>query len=662
MNFLKKISLKNLWETIRNTSFRFPVSVVIIFIVTTIFFILLHSEPQNHIWWERLIKANISLIMAFVLSIWIYLSTENTNFSKLKQNLWQILTIVFAIIFYYNFSSNANDFKNLLNFFLNFSWIIAFLFFSFYLKNLLKKQTPKENIFYSYFYNLSITIFISYIFSWVLFALWMIAIWATDALFNLNIDEKNTYWNWVILSLALISPFFLLSQIPDKKSFLQDSFKENKFFSFLVKYVAIPFIYIYFAILYAYSIKVLANFWDWPKWIITWMVIWFSIFWYLAYSFSLPFEKDSKAIKFFRKIFPYAVIPQVIMLFYAIYLRIAQYDFTINRYFVIVFGIWLILVSFHFIFSKKKNLIALPVSLFIIIILISIIPKYNVYNFPIERQFERLKTDLQKANILQNWKIIPLKSYNDIDENLSKNIYSEINYLCNYDNCEKVKKLFPEIYSEIEMQDKKQWEKDIQKQIEEILKNKDKKECKYKKYYRYTHNDCFNKKYLEELKSKKYKGPNIWKIKNWITERIKVRQYFDGIENNYFNYSKDYSQSSFPMDIKWYSKIYSINNFDSDRSKSYVKFNSNTNKLEIIENSKKTKEIDISDIVNKLIKKFGKQDKSYIDKNDLIFEIENWKYKVLFERISIKNPDYKSSKDNISKLYWGDTNGYLLVK
>ena len=661
MNFLQKISLKNLWKTIKNTCSRFPISVIIILIISTIFFILLHSKSQNHIWWERLLKANISLIMAYVLSIWIYLAWENFNLSKLKQNLWQFLTIVFAIIFYYNFSSNTDDFKNFLNFFLNFSWIMAFLFFSFYIKNILEKKLPEAKIYYSYFYNLNVNLFISYIFAWILFTLWIIAIGATDALFNLHINSKNTYWNWSIISLALISPFFLLSQIPDKKEFLKYSFKENKFFSFLIKYVAIPFIYIYFAILYAYSIKVLANFWDWPKWIISWLVIWFSIFWYLTYSFSLTFEKYSKAIKFFRKIFPYVVIPQVIMLFYAIYLRIAQYDFTINRYFVVVFGIWLILVSFHFIFSKKKNLIALPVSLFIIIILISIIPKYNVYDFPIERQFERLKTDLQKAWILQNSKIVPLKSYNDIEQNLSKNIYSEINYLCNYNNCEKVKKLFPKIYSEIEKKDREQWKKDIQKQIEEILKNKDKKECKYKKYYRYIHNDCFNKKYLEELKKKKYKGPNIWEIKNWITKRIKVKNYFyNNKTNNYWSYSINYEQNFFPIDIKWYSKIYNINNFN-DITKNYVNFNSDTNKLEVINKWKIKEKIDISNVIQKLITKFGKQDKKNINKNDLIFNIENWKYKILFKEIRVKNPNYKK-KNNNSNFYWNSTRWYLLIK
>jgi uncharacterized membrane protein YccF (DUF307 family) len=117
----------------------------------------------------------------------------------------------------------------------------------------------------------------------------------------------------------------------------------------------------------------------------------------LAYSFSYIFEEKNKLIKSFRKIFPYAVIPQIFMLFYAIYLRINQYDITVNRYFVVVFGLWLLVTSLYFVFSKKKNLIAIPALLALFIIIISIIPKYNVYTLPEARQLTRLETNLKTS-------------------------------------------------------------------------------------------------------------------------------------------------------------------------------------------------------------------------------------------------------------------------
>jgi hypothetical protein len=89
------------------------------------------------------------------------------------------------------------------------------------------------------------------------------------------------------------------------------------------------------------------------------------------------------------------------MLFYAIYLRVAQYDITINRYFVIVFGLWLFGLSLYYIISKNKRLIVIPASLTAITLIISIGP-WSVYNLPESRQLARLETNLIEAKVLQN--------------------------------------------------------------------------------------------------------------------------------------------------------------------------------------------------------------------------------------------------------------------
>jgi len=90
--------------------------------------------------------------------------------------------------------------------------------------------------------------------------------------------------------------------------------------------------------------------------------------------FSSYFDEQSGFIKTFRKYFPFVVIPQIAMLFYAIYLRIAQYDITVNRYFVVVFGIWLLVISLYFIVSKKKEIAVIPSILTLFTIIISLGP------------------------------------------------------------------------------------------------------------------------------------------------------------------------------------------------------------------------------------------------------------------------------------------------
>jgi hypothetical protein len=111
------------------------------------------------------------------------------------------------------------------------------------------------------------------------------------------------------------------------------------------------------------------------------------------------------------------------MLLYAIYLRISQYDITMNRYFVVIFGIWLLIISIYFVFSKKKSLSMITVSLTLISFIISIGP-WSVFSLPLERQYNRLIKNLETAQILDNQNIIPLKSPQDINKELSNDIYS----------------------------------------------------------------------------------------------------------------------------------------------------------------------------------------------------------------------------------------------
>ena len=103
------------------------------------------------------------------------------------------------------------------------------------------------------------------------------------------------------------------------------------------------------------------------------------------------------------------VLPQIAMLGYAIYLRINQYDLTMNRYFVVVFGIWLLVISLYLLFSSKKYLAFIPTILTVFTILVSIGP-WSVYHLPMDRQMKRLEANLVRANILQGNTIAPLKT------------------------------------------------------------------------------------------------------------------------------------------------------------------------------------------------------------------------------------------------------------
>jgi hypothetical protein len=183
-------------------------------------------------------------------------------------------------------------------------------------------------------------------------------------------------------------------------------------------------------------------------------VIGFSTFGYLTYIFSKAYEEGSTMIGVFRKYFPLVVLPQVLMLGYAIAVRILQYDLTMNRYFVVIFGLWLTIISLYLIISRRKSLAIIAASLTLLSLLISVGP-WSVYSFPVERQHARLIQNLETAKILQDGQIQKLD--HSIEMTLENDIYSGIQYICDFSECDRMKSLFAKEIESAEKESLKNW-------------------------------------------------------------------------------------------------------------------------------------------------------------------------------------------------------------
>ena len=187
------------------------------------------------------------------------------------------------------------------------------------------------------------------------------------------------------------------------------------------------------------------------------------------------------------------------MLAYAIGLRIEQYDLTMNRYFVVVFGLWLLGVSIYLIASTRKSLVSITASLAAISLLISVGP-WSVYSLPTYRQYDRLIENLEKAGIMQNGEIIATASSTIIEPTLQNDIYSGLEYVCEYDKCERLKELFPTEYQKAYDTGKKNWDS-------------------------YTYAD-----------KSPYEGPSSYEIVNAISTSLGITYRYDYENNNVVKY------------------------------------------------------------------------------------------------------------------------------
>jgi hypothetical protein len=298
------------------------------------------------------------------------------------------------------------------------------------------------------------------------------------------------------------------------------------------------------------------------------------------------------------------------MLFYAIYLRINQYDLTINRYFVVIFWIWLLTISIYFIFSKKRNLVVIPTILTLFTIIISIWP-WSVFYLPEARQFKRLKENLEKAWILVNWEIHPLNTYEDIDKELSNQIYDEIYYLCHNANCKKLANLF--------------W-----------------KEVNYS---------------------------NKWSIVNEITKEIKVKNNPltpISLTESESEYLYIYTQwSIYPINVEDYTYITEVDwHFDrsgiseSEYKNLAVKVSIENDILYVIQDNEEKERILMWNLKKEIYDKYIQKNGEHLYKEDMTYEFVGQKYsvKLFIQNIEINNPKY----DGVS---WYDyISWYALVK
>ena len=251
-------------------------------------------------------------------------------------------------------------------------------------------------------------------------------------------------------------------------------------------------------------------------------------------------------------------------------------------------------------------------------IFISIWP-WSIYNLPEQRQLARLEANLIRANILQDWKIVPLKSSNDIDKNLSKEIYEWIDYLCGLNNCGSIKYLFPEQYKIAE-----------------------------------TENE---KTRLIEFSWRSF--PNKFVIVSSISKSIRVKSHSD-FQNNYFPKYINLRINDgdiYPVDIRGYSKILKISESNNSSTlDNYAKIYINEKKIEVYENGKVTDNLDLKDIFQKLEISYKNSEQKNLSKKDMMFDINN--YKIIFKEIPIKNPEnITEDKDWYYSVEW-----FILVK
>ncbi len=256
-----------------------------------------------------------------------------------------------------------------------------------------------KNAYWNYLKSIGTAIIRSLFFSGILYVGLILALAAIDALFDVSIKGKR-YGQLFLFCLGIVNTWIYLSDFP--KNILQNTtIYFQKTLEVLVKYILIPLVILYLAILYAYSAKIVIQ-WELPKGWVSYLVIALSFLGYIIQVIINPIQKNLKSwtINKFYPWFYFLLIPLNVLLFVAILRRITDYGITENRYFVIAIAIWNVGILAYLLLSRKKALKVIPISLFVITLLSSIgfWSAFKVSENSQVNQFNSLFTSVKNKN------------------------------------------------------------------------------------------------------------------------------------------------------------------------------------------------------------------------------------------------------------------------
>ena len=413
-------TIEKLSQSIMETLKRFPMASFLAFIFTIIIISLIELD-LNHKESAIIIMANK---IAFVSSLGIILFPTLRLFWS--NFLMTLLGIGLLAGYYYILPTNIDTANS--NIFFRHMLLILATFLMFVWTPFINVKISNKNI-WEWTQNFILILLSTIVFSLLLYAGISLALYAIEKLFSIDIPSRR-YAQLAVLVFGIYGVNLFLSQIPKYIILLQVR-TYTKAEVIFTKYILTSLTIGYFLIIFAYSAKILITM-QWPTGVVAWISVIFSIVAITTYLFWTPLWEDEN--NKFKRFIWIAVFLQTIMLGLSIWMRIEEYGITESRYFIALFGAWLILMSLYFIFIRNASYKWMFVTLTLLIIG-SQFGKYSVMEVSKRNQIMRLQKLIDSS--------YPISS--SLDTKTKKNIYSTIEYLYKRHGIDSLKMVIPEI-------------------------------------------------------------------------------------------------------------------------------------------------------------------------------------------------------------------------
>lgn len=203
-------------------------------------------------------------------------------------------------------------------------------------------------------------------------------------------------YTWVLVFGVFAASFFLAG-IPKLTEDMERS-ELGKVLQTIFTYIVLPLLSVYSLVLYLYFFKIIITR-NWPSGMVSYLVIFSSAIGALSIFILSPIQEENRWIKNVNTWYPRLVLPLLAMMFVAIFMRIGQYGFSENRYFILLAGLWVTFSYLYFNLRKIKWNITLIIAL-AVMMLVSVLGPVSAFAVSIRSQNNRFNEILTSNNML----------------------------------------------------------------------------------------------------------------------------------------------------------------------------------------------------------------------------------------------------------------------
>ena len=417
MTKLKDFFIK-LGGQLKSSLTRFPETLAVAYLLAILWIILNNIDQYSPTYesssaYDQLLKVILMLAIALPYTAVIKLLTEY----YLKGNLFRILgdsIVLISVIIGSIFLPDKLAEREIL--------LIVILIALGYLGFIIMPYLLKRISFPIYVLKIATTFFITILYSLVLYLGTISIVFALEQLFDLNVSYTLYTDIWIFIA-GFFSVTFFLGNVPAKDA-LFDLTNYTKIYRYLFTIIVIPLLGIFTVILYAYFVKILIG-GELPKGVIASLVLWYGLISGVILFFVQPLLESNLIARWFRRLYPFALMIPVGMMFYSLYLRIAQYGITPPRYYSVLAGIW-ILGTLVYTIAHKKFIPQMLVLYGMILLFISAVGPLDAYKMTMRDQSSRFTKLLTTVDMLDEDGMI--KPNSSLSEDEQKEVLSYIHY------------------------------------------------------------------------------------------------------------------------------------------------------------------------------------------------------------------------------------------